>query len=374
MSPGEVPPPPYTEQEFDQKVSQALVASAQQPQPQEDQGEWQEWSDAAFAAAEALGSDAVDSSSRPRAGSSTQPSSSYGGYERQTSSLQMLANIEPLKIHKRGKSAGTSATMKPRPSWMDEAELDPSNANHQRPIESQPLSSWNVGQARHEIPPDDDEDNSVPPPPFASMDPPIEARLEYHAESTPPSPLTSPIPDHFPDHPPQSHSMHSEARLEYHAESTPPSPLTSPIPDHFPSAQPDHSPQSLPMHLGAEGYPEPNHDRYSDELLRPSRLPRQSLPMPPHAANYQLEHRPASMLHQSQHQSQGVPRIYPNHHTLAGPSLSPDHLRQRPISMVPPPPPSRLPFNTSTAYNKFGGQSLASQQPVQTFNANAFYK
>ncbi|KAF8076415.1 hypothetical protein FPV67DRAFT_1471597 [Lyophyllum atratum] len=357
MSDGDLPPPPYTEQEFDQKISQALAFSAQQPEAPAEEGEWEEWSDAAFSAAEVQTKSPNANQSSQGAGSSTQP---HEGYGNQAAPLQVPPKVGPLRIHKRGKSGGAAAPSKPRPSWMDEAEHDVSHgmsgssSSGHRPTQSQPpphLHPWNAAQTHHGIPPDDeDEDRSIPPPPFATMGPPMDghSRLEYHPESTPPSPLTSPVPDHhLPLHP--DHPLLHPGNSRQH-------PLR---------------PHSLPQpHI--DSYPEQHNNGYSSEYPHSPWPPRQSLPIPPRSTDYRLEQRPTSTL--GPRQVQGPPRMDFNPST--SPPHPPDHLRPRTVSMFPPSSvqnASRVDFTPSAAYNKPGGLPFAPYPPSQAFNAGAFY-
>ncbi|KAG5732322.1 hypothetical protein E4T56_gene11399 [Termitomyces sp. T112] len=262
-------PPPYSEQELDQKIARALVISVQQHQASQrdltDDGEWEQWDEAAFAAAEAR-------RNRITVGSNFIGSSGSRTYERHelnnTSPLPVPSAVQPLRIHKRGDSSVSGA---PR-SWMGDAISEEF-------YESSPSGHVlrNVNEHRHhDIPPDsDDEDHSIPPPPFASVDSQMDriVRLEYHPESTPPSPLNS--PNQF---------------------------LVSPDSVHL-----------------------------SPQLGTAPRPPRQSLPIPSRSPNYHLQQRPASVIHP--HQISASPHPVSNHPTH--PSHVPDRFGQRATSTHP---------------------------------------
>ncbi|KAG6899441.1 hypothetical protein C0993_010278, partial [Termitomyces sp. T159_Od127] len=94
-------PPPYAERELDQKIAQALVISVQQPQQDlTDDGEWEQWDEAVFAAAEARRNRSINSGHIESSGSQ-----SYERHESyNASSLPVPGAIQPLRIHKRSGS------------------------------------------------------------------------------------------------------------------------------------------------------------------------------------------------------------------------------------------------------------------------------
>ncbi|KAL0949537.1 hypothetical protein HGRIS_009586 [Hohenbuehelia grisea] len=120
----ELPPPPpaYSEQEFDRKISAALEVSLtiSQPAPAaslEDE-EWEEWDEVKFNAA-------VRASQ-----AATHGSGSTDAYSPEPSQAGESRNVAPLKIHKKSNSNGQNeALQKPRPSWYDEAGLGGSSAS-----------------------------------------------------------------------------------------------------------------------------------------------------------------------------------------------------------------------------------------------------
>lgn len=310
------PPPAYSEQEFDQKTSSALELSlaAHRPSAQPEDEEWEEWSEAAF---EAAAVQAPSQKGNGQAANQTGTSSQYHGTqstERGGNGTSSTLPIEPLRIHKRGKS-GSGRGSKPRPSWYNEAGLGKpscervgSSTSSRPPADCDTSSdlghSWSGSGTRHEIPPDDEEDRSIPPPSFTSLGPPMDGvvRMAYHpTESTPPSPLLSPAQAHRP--------------------------LLSP-----------ESPQQArpPSQTYAGSYPDQSNNSYPSF----QRSPRQSLPAPSRSPNYHLGPRPVS-------------------------------------SIVPSPvqnPVPRMDFNPSVAYTKRGGQGVIQHQPQQSFHASAFYK
>ncbi|KAG6831604.1 hypothetical protein H0H92_009077 [Tricholoma furcatifolium] len=312
MSDDEVPPP-YSERELDQKISRALAISAQVQQPQVSQqssnndGEWEQWDDAVFALAEARSAGLNGSDLR---GSSSTNASSRIQVPHATP-LPVPSAVQPLRVHKRANSKSSSSA-----GWT----------GGNRDGLSSPGSSasghaiWQTPQSRHEIPLSDDEedDRSVPPPPFASVGTRMDGivRLEYHPESTPPSPLNSPLSD---DH------------LSFPV--APPTTTGPPL-------------STLPL-------PRP---------VTPQRSPRQSLPAPPRSPNYHLEQRPLSTFHPRQGTvSSQIHTELPRTH---------EHFRQN-VPPIPPFQPSSQ-IASFSAYSKTG-QTLPATQP-SSFAAGAFYK
>lgn len=191
-----LPPPAYSEQDFDHKVSSALEVSLITPQPQHGgEEEWEEWDDAIHATA----AQAVFSLDNNRSfGSGSSQGLGAGSLERYQGSplpdkkgpaSPGLPAIEPLRIQKKAQQAphSPSEQSKSRPSWFAEAETNTqSSASGSRTLQ-------------HDIPPEDEEDHSIPPPPFTAVAPSLDGRpvivMAYHpsGESRPPSPLNSPI-------------------------------------------------------------------------------------------------------------------------------------------------------------------------------------
>lgn len=368
MSDGELPPPPYIEQEFDRKVSEALVLSSQAYENHifADQDQWEEWSEAAFAAAEARANGQTAEFSG--AGSSSQviaTPSRDGSYA--SASHQAPLTVQPLKIHKRGKSGGSPAMTlpKPRPNWMDQAEFGQSSVSPSAWVtEPQPLArhtqNWNAAQPPHQIIPDgdedEDEDHSAPPPPFAAMGPPIDGivRLEYHPESTPPSPLASSTPDHLMGSrtgPIPSFALPPRpARSEYHPESPPPLATTAPT-----QVPPQPPPASLP-----------SGETRQQQFINPRfRLPRQPLPIPPCHVNYRPEQRPMSTASPFQHPGRSVsPSV--------DPPRSPNPPQQSAYALPAAPIHNpRVAFNAACSNRT---QLFAPYQPSpQSFDPSAFY-
>ncbi|KAF7432975.1 hypothetical protein PC9H_004919 [Pleurotus ostreatus] len=271
------PPPAYSEQEFDRKVSTAVEVSLTFSQPPVED-EWEVWDEALF---EAAAHDTTRHHDGRRSGDHAGPSTG-----------QRDGSVAPLRVHKKnpsdsksrpawheevsygegssssshghaGSSLITSSTNgseartsgKQRPSWYNEAGLGEASsplqsnaagsAQSRNPTSSgssslpSPTVSPSQGtNARTEvpveasIPPDnqhevgddhesDEEDRSAPPPPFTpvgpSLDgPPFEevASLSYTASSsTPPSPLASP-PTPISQLPPHNRADHRQTYQE----------------------------------------------------------------------------------------------------------------------------------------------------------------
>lgn len=203
------PPPAYTEEEFDQKISLALDASLSVNDEPE---EWEEWDEAKFqAAAHRLEANAGASSS--------------------SSSSTRVADLLPAKQkhweqYRQDKSRYREEEVTAQPSYS--ASSSSSSSHHSaEPVQA----STPVLEA---IRNDDDEDHSVPPPPFTpvgpSLDgPPFEEVVvlsppesiyippmiltfdgeDLPAPSTPPSPppiiARTPSPLRIPSPPPQDH-------------------------------------------------------------------------------------------------------------------------------------------------------------------------
>lgn len=186
------PPPAYSEQEFDQKISIALLASlsaAQPPRGGELEEQWEEWDDPAFhAAAQAISSwdsqvpTGILSSQGFGASASSQVSHPPTKAGDDAQSPDLPPTVEPLRIHK--KRRASSGQSKTRPSWFADAEID--------------AQSSASGSMQHDVPPEDEEDHSIPPPPFTDVDPSLDGRpviVSYQSsgDSRTPSPLNSPV-------------------------------------------------------------------------------------------------------------------------------------------------------------------------------------
>ncbi|KAM6495862.1 hypothetical protein JOM56_008568 [Amanita muscaria] len=171
------PPPAYSAEELDRKISTTIHLSLNTPQPQPDD-EWEVWDESAFeVAARAL---AVGGPSSAQAGSSTHP-------------------VEPLKIKKKGTEP--YAPSKPRPNWLSQAESAPQDT--QTSQRGAPNNTAPMPIAVHQIPEEEDEDEdrlSQPPPAFTPNAPSLDGP-PYEQVMSPPwvadgssvgSPLNSP--------------------------------------------------------------------------------------------------------------------------------------------------------------------------------------
>ncbi|KAG6861590.1 hypothetical protein C0995_014497 [Termitomyces sp. Mi166 len=323
MSDDEVPPP-YSEQELDRKITRALVISAQQHQPQQDptdDGEWEQWDEAVFAAAEARRNRmAIDSSLIGSSGAQTcERHQSYN-----VPPLPVPGAVQPLRIHKRDGSSVSGASG----SWMGNVISEESSGSS-----SSGDALSNERRFHHDIPLDSDDDRSIPPPPFTSVDPRMDriVRLEYHPQSTPPSPLNSPESSYHLPLPPDSHLA-----------------LTG-------QSQVLVGPQSDSVH-------------FSHQLGIAPKPPRQSLPVPPRSPNYHLHQPPASVIHP--HQNTVSPLPYLNQPTHL--QLIPDRLGERTVSTHPLIQTQSPPHGVYLSAYKKTAQDLPSQN--QSFTANALYQ
>ncbi|KAG6916099.1 hypothetical protein DXG01_008426 [Tephrocybe rancida] len=317
------------EQELDQKISEALVISQAIQKPQtiqqgpSDDDEWEQWDESVFAAAVASNNGrAIDP--RLNAGSS-----GASLYTQPSLPPLLVPAVEPLRIHKRGIKSISSTSWTGEGGDRDESFGSPGSSSSGHAI-------WKAPHERHEIAPDsDDEDNdrSIPPPPFASVGP----------------------------------RMDGIVRLEYHPESTPPSPLNSPVSEHHPPLHLDPSSSSLrqtqrPLNPGL------NPARFPPQPLPPQRAPRQSLPVPPRSPNFHLEQRPVSTFHPRQ--DLAPPQTIRTQPIL--PSHTPDRVKQRTVSTLPPQ--AFLSHATSASANGKTEQTLPPSSETQSFTVGALYK
>ncbi|TFK75881.1 hypothetical protein BDN72DRAFT_891754 [Pluteus cervinus] len=197
-SPNDLPPPAYSEQEFDQKTSLALQESTSTPQPTHNE-EWQEWDESEYqkAAAALRENDGWTGSSYPYGASASSQSAS-------SSSSAQHRPLPSNPTSPTSTSFSVPPTNKPRPSWYKEAGLGAapnpiaSSSPMQgvdEPSQSRPTSSSQALTQQppmHHTIPDDDDDMSVPPPPFAVVDPGEVVMTYPSTQSNSPSPLTSP--------------------------------------------------------------------------------------------------------------------------------------------------------------------------------------
>lgn len=316
----ELPPPAYSEADFDQKISTALEISLNisPSQNAEEEEEWEQWDESVYQAAISGSSTSRSPTSSETAGASSSrtlpPPPAKNG---KSPSNPPLTRPSEKAL---SRSSTNSQASKQRPSWYAEAGLDDSSsssgAGSSSAGPSSPSSYTSASQSQpssgfiiHNIPDEEEEDRSIPPPPFTAVGPSldgppfeeVEVTLSYQAdESGPPSPLTSPqLPTALP-----------AAYPTFTATTPQPS---SPPQQHRP--QPDFS---------------ANHHR-------------QSLPVPPLAVPHRVSPRPTTTYGPIHTQSSGVPQVG---------------------------------FNASVAYNKRGGipEQHTTQQPVQVIDAAAFYK
>ncbi|KAF8897558.1 hypothetical protein BD779DRAFT_387412 [Infundibulicybe gibba] len=360
------PPPAYTEQEFDRKVSNAMQVSLNTPQPPpRDEDGWEVWDESAFQAALTAISrrshhEATHSWSTQPAGSSTAVPLPTGP---QATPLPVKAPrsptaVRPLQIHKKSASlAAANTPSKQRPSWLNEAEHSssphppqprsgPSSAAASSGHHASPAASNHYAPPVHHIPPEEDELHTIPPPPFSAEGPSLDGpdyeqvvTMTYHPPNTsrPPSPLTSPLSLPATLHPRDSPMQHQEYAQPY----------SQPTNHYQPEyQQPDHQPYRPPARQ--EPYSQPT-NHYQHQYHQ------QSSPQPRQPQAHQENHQPTW--------NRGVPRPLP----AVKPTKVPP-----PEAVVP-----QMDFNPSIAYSKRAHSSLSEtpppQQYIQGINANAFY-
>ncbi|KAG9218919.1 hypothetical protein CCMSSC00406_0000967 [Pleurotus cornucopiae] len=360
------PPPAYSEQEFDRKVSTAVEVSLSFSQPPVEE-EWEVWDEALFKAA---AHDTTRHHDGRRSGDHAGPSTG-----------QRDGSVAPLRVHKKNPSDSKS-----RPGWHEEvnygegssssshghagSSLITSSANgseartsgKQRPSwyneaglgeASSPLQSNAAGSAQSRNP-TSSSSSSLPPPTVPRPSPPqgTNARTEVPVEvSIPPDNQHEVVDDHESDEedrsaPPPPFTpvgpsldgppFEEVASLSYTASgSTPPSPLASPP---TPISQ-------LPPHNRADHrqtYQE-SPSNLQQQPRTPSRASatRMSMPMP------------------SVNNAAPAPRV-------------------RPTTAVPPPrrlQPNQGPqieFNPYTAYGR-RNDLMSRTPPAQVIDASAFY-
>lgn len=335
------PPPAYSEMEFDRKVSTALEVSLSTPQPTAhgQAEEWEQWDEAAFQAASQRASGKRDSEYSSGSGQVHGSSSRAWPHrppEGEAHGARSDNAVKPLQIHKKTPSSSSSNGMhstKERPSWYAEAGLGGSSA----PPGPEPSSSSqpprrisrngqsyasNPQTIEHSIPlDDDDDDRSLPPPPFAAVGPSLDgppfeevATLSYHGnQSSPPSPLNSPISPRRNPLPNGSPTSPTYPRPPAHVQ------------QHYPSQHPHMQP------------PGPTINHHHNPV-------RQSLPSPPQMQSYQ------------------TPQTTGNAYSTPNKPMQTSTMAQ-------------LGFNHSMAYNRGGGRpEVSASQETPYINAAAFYK
>lgn len=334
----DLPPPAYSEQEFDRKVATVAEISLNTPQPAyTDEEGWEEFDEAAYeraAAALAALNDAGQGSGSNQGfdGASSQwlqPRSDDKPSKASSSS------IEPLRIDKKSKLGPTEIVTKPRPSWLADAERIP-------PSQTAGSSSSFMdgrGYTAPSQPHSDGEEPSSPPPPSFEAEAPSWGNpaaenavpLGYDGgDSTQASPLVSP--------------QTPEAVLP---QSTPLSPLDMQFQTYTPPHHHHHHP-----HI---------QNTYNQLHARPVR---QSLPVPP-TPHVVPEPRPASFAPSSMRFAPSPPPQMPFHSSVAygNPSVAYDRRTLR----------NDMPV-VQTQQQQQQQQQYRQPGPPLTFNPKDFYK
>ncbi|KAF8655293.1 hypothetical protein AX16_003192 [Volvariella volvacea WC 439] len=235
------PPPAYSEQEFDRKVSTALQVSLATPQPPATGEVWEEWDEEAYQ----LAASRLAQINASTANASSSNRNSFGP--------RQPRGVEPLRIAKRAPMASPPPSSKPRPSWYAEAGLD-SSASQAGPSSAVQGTQSRVLSARpspspapipqpvhHDIPDDDSsEGHSLPPPPFAPVAPPLDGPPYQAHQSPPPSPLRSPpiASSPLPQNPHSPFNASFDQRIhQQYASTVQPLRQTSPLPQVIPRQQ-----------------------------------------------------------------------------------------------------------------------------------------
>ncbi|EAU84817.2 hypothetical protein CC1G_00336 [Coprinopsis cinerea okayama7 len=183
------PPPAYSEQEFDQKVSTALSLSREahgNVRPAADDDEWEPYDPAAFEAAAAAyeskqKKQAIEATPQQLAGPSAAPTFS-SQHHPQASSSSQPAPTQPLRIHKKN---GPSQDLKATPEKKNEPKWIASE---------QPTTSASSNPSNQPYNPYDGDD--IAPPPFMETAPEISLHPQSNGEEFDPYTLfpSSPSP------------------------------------------------------------------------------------------------------------------------------------------------------------------------------------
>ncbi|KAL1747238.1 hypothetical protein HDZ31DRAFT_61434 [Schizophyllum fasciatum] len=215
--PDDAPPPAYSEEELDHKISQAIEESLRldaKGTPHDDgvEDEWEEWDEALFEAnsreVQSPGAGSSSAASPPlaqAASPATLPGASTAAVSPPmsiasssgSSSVGRMPSVRPLRLHRPSPS---TASDKPRPSWYNEAGLTPSDGSSTSPRYPLPVPPPPPLPQMPQLPQTPPTDDDAPPaftPVGPSLDGPAYEEvmhLEYHVpESQASSPLTSPV-------------------------------------------------------------------------------------------------------------------------------------------------------------------------------------
>ncbi|KAF5370132.1 hypothetical protein D9758_001022 [Tetrapyrgos nigripes] len=183
---GELPPPAYSEQEdYDRKTSHAIELSlaTNSQQGQQEEEEWEEWDEAKFEEAVCARAPRQQESERPSSNSSTNLSAvralpSLPQHSGSSASRSQALHVPRVDEKKPVSKVPELQSVKPRPSWYEEAGLADSSAGsstgstYSRFTSSSSTSSSSSGYRPphlmvHNFTPEDevdDDDDSAPPP------------------------------------------------------------------------------------------------------------------------------------------------------------------------------------------------------------------
>ncbi|KAJ8472382.1 hypothetical protein ONZ45_g16671 [Pleurotus djamor] len=374
----ELPPPPpaYSEQEFDRKISTALEVSltvSQPPQPTLDD-EWEEWDESLF---------------QQRASQTLGPAASGSAPRELPTPNSTGRSVAPLRVHKKNNSnPSNNPAAKPKPSWYNESGLGDgssssgSNTSVGAGSSTKQRPSWYVeaglGDAGAQAGP------STSNPPVSSLSssaiergptPPASDRSSDHQAPrsvTPPFPTPS-IND---ERPPDTININVEGVDDDDEDRSLPPPPFTPV---GPSL--DGPPFEEVATLSYTGHESPPPSPLSSPYSPVADLPAQQPPITqPIVQQPQI---PSALLPGPRTPSRGS-----NHQTRppARQSLSPSPVvqtnipqRLRPASAISPTRnvsssvAPQIEFNPYVAYGK-RDERLARSQPAPVFDPTAFYK
>ncbi|TRM67522.1 hypothetical protein BD626DRAFT_479022 [Schizophyllum amplum] len=207
----DAPPPAYSEEELDHKISQAVQESLRldaKGRPHDNgEEEWEEWDDALFEenchTAQSPGAGSSSSAASPppmspRASTTSAASPPPSIASSSSSNVGRMPSVRPLRLHRASTSNNSE---KPRPSWYVEAGLAPEGSSSDLPPPPPPPRIPSPPQAPVRPPAENDDAEHEPPPAFTPVGPSLDgpeyeevARPEYRTpDSQAPSPLTSPV-------------------------------------------------------------------------------------------------------------------------------------------------------------------------------------
>ena len=312
------PPPAYTEQEFDQKVSTALEVSQQAFY----EDEWEPYDPQAFEAAAA----AYQSKTQVAGGSSAMPPGSGSNHM----AAQSSSHTQPLRIHKKNAhSTDSKADMKKQ-------DYAASKSSDQSAYHAGSSSNFLSGGSSGPYVYNEGDGDDIAPPPFSELPP--QAHQDPHTEFDPYQGYAAPSAQQAPP---------------------PPTLYVGPPESPAPSADPQLSPLT-DLQQSSFGGPPP---QALAEAPRPQEY-RQSLPAPPQMSHAQ------TLFDQSRPRSAMASPV-------AAPTFTPVYPNPPAARQPVPAGGSTLRFSPSVAYNRKPTRQpyvIPQEEPrPQAFSAASFY-